>query len=50
MQLYTGMIYAGPALPGQIVRGFSKFLGKEGLTSLSEIRDSRVVHWADRAL
>lgn len=50
VQLYTGMIYAGPTLPGGIVRGFSKFLGKEGLTSLSEIRDSRVVHWADQAL
>jgi dihydroorotate dehydrogenase len=49
VQLYTGMIYAGPALPGRIVRGLSKFLDKEGLSSLSEIRDSRVVHWADKA-
>jgi dihydroorotate dehydrogenase len=50
VQLYTGMVYAGPALPGQIVRGFSKFLDKEGLTSLSEIRDSRIAYWADKAL
>ncbi len=50
VQLYTGMIYAGPALPGRIVKGFSKFLDKEGLPSLAEIRDSRVVHWADKAL
>lgn len=50
VQLYTGMIYAGPALPGRIVRDFSRFLDKEGLRSLSEIRDSRVVHWADQAL
>jgi len=50
VQLYTGMVYAGPALPGRIVKGFSKFLDKEGLRSLSEIRDSRVVHWADKAL
>jgi len=49
-QLYTGMIYAGPALPGSIVNGLSKFLDKEGLGSLAEIRDSRVVHWADKAL
>ena len=50
VQLYTGMIYAGPALPGRIVQGFSKFLDKERISSLSEIRDSRVVHWADRSL
>lgn len=49
VQIYTGMIYAGPTLPGLIVRGFSKFLDKEGLSSLSEIRDSRVVHWAGKA-
>jgi dihydroorotate dehydrogenase len=49
VQVYTGMVYAGPTLPGLIVRGFSKFLDKEGLPSLSEIRDSRVVHWADKA-
>ena len=49
VQVYTGMVYAGPTLPGIIVRGFSKFLDKEGLSSLSEIRDSRVVHWADQA-
>ena len=50
VQLYTGMIYAGPTLPGRIVQGFSRFLDKEGLSSLSEIRDSRVVYWADKAL
>ena len=42
VQLYTGMIYAGPALPGRIVKGLSRFLDKEGLRSLAEIRDSRV--------
>ena len=50
VQLYTGMIYAGPALPGRILKGLSRFLDREGLRSLSEIRDSRVVHWADKAL
>jgi len=48
VQLYTGMIYAGPALPGRIVKNFSRFLDKEGLRSLADIRDSRVAHWADR--
>ena len=50
VQLYTGMIYAGPALPGQILKGLSQFLDKEGLRSLSDIRDTRLVHWADKAL
>ena len=50
VQLYTGMIYAGPTLPGRILKGLSQFLDSEGLRSLSEIRDSRVVHWADKAL
>jgi dihydroorotate dehydrogenase len=50
VQLYTGMIYAGPALPGRIVKDLSRFLDKEGLSSLAEIRDSRVVHWADKPL
>ncbi|MEQ1942362.1 quinone-dependent dihydroorotate dehydrogenase [Mesorhizobium sp. VNQ89] len=47
VQLYTGMIYAGPTLPGRIVKGFSKYLRSEGLKSLAEIRDSRVDHWAE---
>ena len=50
VQLYTGMIYAGPTLPGRILAGLSQFLDSQGLRSLSEIRDSRVVHWADKAL
>lgn len=50
VQLYTGMVYAGPTLPGTIVKGFSKFLGKEGIASLAEIRDSRVAHWAAKSL
>jgi dihydroorotate dehydrogenase len=50
VQLYTGMIYAGPALPGQILKGFSRFLDTEGLRSLSKIRDSRLKHWADKGL
>jgi dihydroorotate dehydrogenase len=50
VQLYTGMIYAGPALPGRILKGFSRFLDNEGLRSLAGIRDSRVGHWADKAL
>jgi dihydroorotate dehydrogenase len=50
VQLYTGMIYAGPSLPGRIVSGLSTFLDREGLSSLSSIRDTRVAHWAARPI
>jgi dihydroorotate dehydrogenase len=49
VQLYTGMIYQGASLPGRIVKGLSKYMDREGLSSLGEIRGSRVDHWADRA-
>ena len=40
VQLYTGMIYAGPALPGRIVKVFRVSWTAKGLRSLSEIRDT----------
>lgn len=45
VQLYTGMIYAGPSLPGAIVAGLARHAEKEGLRSLAEIRDSHVAKW-----
>jgi dihydroorotate dehydrogenase len=50
VQLYTSMIYAGPSLPGRIVRGLSKYAAREGLKSLGEIRDSAVERWAAKPL
>ena len=50
VQLYTGMIYAGPGLPGRIVAGMADFAAREGLRSIAEIRDSAVDRWADRRL
>jgi len=50
VQLYTGMIYAGPSLPGDIVRGLSRFAAKEGVASLSQLRDSAVEAWAAKPL
>jgi dihydroorotate dehydrogenase len=50
VQLYTGMIYAGPSLPYRIVSGLSAFLDREGLSSLSAIRDTRMAHWAARPI
>src|SRR5690606_29183559 len=31
VQLYTGMIYAGPSMPGKIVRGLSDIVKREGI-------------------
>ncbi|MGB3500210.1 MAG: quinone-dependent dihydroorotate dehydrogenase [Mesorhizobium sp.] len=45
VQLYTCMIYAGPTLPGDIVRGMIRFAEQEGVASISEIRDSALDKW-----
>ncbi|CAG1014068.1 MAG: quinone-dependent dihydroorotate dehydrogenase [Rhizobiaceae bacterium] len=50
VQLYTGMIYAGPRLPGRIVHGMADYAEREGLRSLADIRDSAVDRWANRRL
>ena len=50
VQLYTGMIYAGPALPGRILRGLSRHLDVAGLNSVADLRDSKVEHWAAKSL
>jgi dihydroorotate dehydrogenase len=50
VQLYTGMIYAGPALPARIVAGMVDFVGKEGLPSIRDLRDSDLYSWAARPL
>lgn len=50
VQLYTGMIYAGPSLPALIVKGLSRLAAQEGVSSLRELRDTRLAHWADMTL
>ncbi|TKB35378.1 MAG: dihydroorotate dehydrogenase (quinone), partial [Mesorhizobium sp.] len=50
VQLYTGMIYAGPALPGRILSGMARFMDSQGLKSLRELRDSHLDHWAAKPL
>lgn len=45
VQLYTGMIYGGPALPGRIVAGLARHLDSTGAT-LAELRGSGVEHWS----
>ena len=48
VQLYTGMIYAGPALPGRIVAGMARFVERERLKSIGELRDSGCANWSER--
>jgi dihydroorotate dehydrogenase len=50
VQLYTSMIYAGPALPGRILSGMVRLADKERLTSIRELRDSRLDQWASKPL
>jgi dihydroorotate dehydrogenase len=50
VQLYTGMIYDGPSLPGRIVGGMDRFAMSEGLKNLREIRDSHLSRWADEPI
>ena len=49
VQLYTGMIYAGPSLPAEIVRGMAAFAQREGI-DIADLRDRRLDHWAERPL
>lgn len=49
VQLYTGMIYGGPALPGRIIRGMAGFVEGEGI-NIGDLRDSGTDKWASRQL
>jgi dihydroorotate dehydrogenase len=46
VQLYSCMVYEGPALAGRVVSGLSKLLDREQVNSVRDLRDSRVDHWA----
>jgi dihydroorotate dehydrogenase len=50
VQLYTGMIYAGPSLPGQVIAGMIEVIEKEKLRSVSELRDQSLDKWAGKPL
>ncbi|MBP1851361.1 quinone-dependent dihydroorotate dehydrogenase [Rhizobium halophytocola] len=45
VQLYSAMVYEGPALPGRIVKGMSRHLQEQGLSSIRDLRDSRLDYW-----
>jgi dihydroorotate dehydrogenase len=46
VQLYSCMVYEGPGLAGDIIRGLSKLVEREKVSSIRELRDSRLDHWA----
>lgn len=50
VQLYTGMIYGGPSLPGRMVRDLSAIVACEGLPSIAALRDTRLAEWTGRPL
>ena len=45
VQLYSCMVYEGPGLAGRIVRGLSRLLDKEGVTTIRALRDSHLDDW-----
>ncbi|MBD8553565.1 quinone-dependent dihydroorotate dehydrogenase [Rhizobium sp. CFBP 8762] len=50
VQLYSGMVYGGPGLAADIVRGLSTICNREKLNALSEIRGCNTEEWATRTL
>ncbi|TIP09822.1 quinone-dependent dihydroorotate dehydrogenase [Mesorhizobium sp.] len=50
VQLYTGMIYAGPSLPGRILGGMVRFADMQRIKSLRELRDTGLDQWASKPL
>jgi dihydroorotate dehydrogenase len=50
VQLYTGMIFAGPSLPGRIVTGLMRAVERDGLRSIGELRDASLDKWTAKSL
>ena len=50
IQLYTGLVYEGPALIGRIKRDISATLDRERLASMSALVGRRAEEWAARAI
>lgn len=48
VQLYTGFIYGGPPIVGEILRGMRDRLRSEGFASIRDLRDRDVEEWAAR--
>ena len=50
VQFYTGMVYEGPGLAGDIVAGLPELIRKEGAATIGEIVGSEAGTWAARPL
>ncbi len=50
IQLYSGMVFAGPRLPGDIVDGLSRKLDKENIKHVSDVVGRAAQDWADRSI
>ncbi len=50
VQLYTSMIYHGPGLAGEIVRGLSAALMRDRITTIAALRDCDVGDWAKKPI
>ena len=50
VQLYTGMIYQGPGIASEIVRGLSAALDKKGATSIADLKGTKTKEWAAKAI
>jgi dihydroorotate dehydrogenase len=50
VQLYTGLIYAGPALPGRILAGLAQHCARERVANIRQLRDSGVEAWVSRPI
>ncbi|QLF69291.1 quinone-dependent dihydroorotate dehydrogenase [Peteryoungia desertarenae] len=45
VQLYSCMVYQGPGMPAELLRGLSRLLDREQVANIRELRDSRLNHW-----
>jgi dihydroorotate dehydrogenase len=50
IQLYTGLVYEGPALIGRIKRDLGATLDRERLTSISDLVGRRAETWAGKSI
>ena len=50
VQLYTGMIYRGPGIAAEILRGLSDAVKREGVDNISAFRDRETKEWSSRSV
>jgi len=50
VQLYTGLIYEGPSLPGRILAALPRLLERESAATVADIVGRDTEDWAARAL